>query len=163
MNTQSKTSKPKMSKLGTFSIIAITVLTFVQSAWTQSRADKIVSSYSKTEYRIKMRDGKELHTVVFAPKDQSKKYPIMMNRTPYSCRPYGKAMPSRIGPSKYLEDAGYIFVKQDVRGRWMSAGNYDNMRPHVKGDMAIDESSDTYDTIAWLLKNIKNNNGKVGI
>ena len=72
-------------------------------------------------------------------------------------------MPSRIGPSAYMEQEGYIFVKQDVRGRWMSEGKYDNMRPHVVGNQSIDESSDTYDTIEWLLKNVKGNNGKVGI
>lgn len=129
-----------------------------------TRSELIAKNYDKTEYRVQVRDGVKLHTVVFTPKDRSRKYPILMNRSPYSCRPYGKnVMPNRIGPSKYLEQAGYIFVKQDVRGRWMSEGKYDNMRPHVKGDQAIDESSDTYDTIEWLLKNIEGNNGKVGI
>ena len=129
----------------------------------QDRAAFIAANYEKTEYKIKVRDGVQLHTVVYTPKDKSKSYPIMMNRTPYSCRPYGKAFPSRLGPSSYMEKEGYIFVKQDVRGRWMSEGKYDNMRPHVVGNESIDESSDTYDTIEWLLKNVKGNNGKVGI
>ncbi len=111
-----------------------------------------------------MRDGKRLHTTIYAPRDQSQKYPIMVKRTPYSNQPYGaERYPGRIGPSKYLEDSGFIFVLQDVRGRWMSEGQYDNMRPHVAGDANIDESSDTYDTIEWLLKNIKNHNGRVGM
>ena len=136
---------------------------FVGLSSGQTRESYISENYSKSEHKIKVRDGVTLHTVVFAPKDQTKKYPIMMSRTPYSCRPYGKAMPGRIGPSETMEKEGYIFVKQDVRGRWMSEGKYDNMRPHIDGDMTIDESSDTYDTIAWLLKHVSNNNGKVGI
>lgn len=110
-----------------------------------------------------MRDGVLLHTTIYAPREKSRKYPIMMNRTPYSVQPYGDRSARRIGPSKYLEDSGFIFVRQDVRGRWMSEGQYDNMRPHVKGNDSIDESSDTYDTIEWLLKNVKNNNGRVGM
>ncbi|MEM1327269.1 MAG: CocE/NonD family hydrolase [Bacteroidota bacterium] len=113
-----------------------------------------------------MRDGVKLHTTVYTPKDQSKAYPMLMKRTPYSCRPYGEGnFPSRLGPNKYLMQDGYIFVYQDVRGRWNSEGDYDNMRPIIadkKGDQDIDESSDTYDTIDWLVKNIKNNNGRVG-
>lgn len=128
-----------------------------------NRAGNIQANYNKVEHRIKMRDGVELHTVVFAPKDQSQQFPIIMNRTPYSCAPYGPAMPRGIGPSAYLEHEGYIFVKQDVRGRWNSGGKYDNMRPNQIGKDVISESSDTYDTIEWLLKNVPNNNGKVGI
>jgi putative CocE/NonD family hydrolase len=88
----------------------------------------------------------------------------MINRTPYNVQPYEDTQyRGRIAPSKYMEDDGYIFVHQDVRGRWMSEGQYDNMRPHVPGDAEIDESSDTYDTIEWLLKNVEGNNGKAGI
>ena len=111
-----------------------------------------------------MRDGKTLHATIYAPRDTSKKYPIMISRTPYSSQPYGAdRFPARIGPSKYLEQSGFIFVKQDVRGRWNSEGNYDNMRPNVDDETQVDESSDTFDTIEWLLKNIPNHNGKVGI
>lgn len=120
--------------------------------------------YDKAEYQIPMRDGIKLHTTVFTPKDQSKPYPFMMNRTPYSSRPYGAdQFPGRIGPSVIMEREGYIFVKQDVRGRWMSEGKYDNMRPHIDGDDEIDESSDTFDTIEWLLENVENHNDKVGM
>ncbi len=120
--------------------------------------------YDKFEYRIETRDGTELFTAVYVPKDRSRTYPIVLRRTPYSCRPYGtRDFPQRIGPSRYMEEEGYIFACQDVRGRYMSEGLYDNMRPHVPGDTDIDESSDTYDTIEWLLQNVEGNNGKVGM
>ena len=129
-----------------------------------AQSPSLSQTYTKTEVRIPMRDGKMLHTVIYAPSDQTKQYPIMLNRTPYSCQPYGpNSFPQKIGPSRYLERDGFIFVKQDVRGRWMSEGDYDNMRPNVPGDLPVDESSDTFDTIEWLLKNVSNNNGKVGM
>ncbi|MEC9092876.1 MAG: CocE/NonD family hydrolase [Planctomycetota bacterium] len=137
---------------------------FGQQSAGQIRSDYVRENYTKSEYKIKVRDGVHLHTVVFTPQDRSRKYPILINRTPYSCRPYGRdQMPGRIGPSECMEREGYIFVKQDVRGRWMSEGKYDNMRPHVAGNRSIDESSDTYDSIEWLLNNIQGNNGKVGL
>ena len=144
-----------------FGWIFLTVSTLISpNLFSQS----ISNDYAKTEVSIPMRDGKRLHTIIYAPRDQSRKYPIMMKRTPYSVQPYGQGrFPGRIGPSTYLEQSGFIFVNQDVRGRWMSEGNYNNMRPHVDGDSAIDESSDTYDTIEWLLKNVRNNNGRVGM
>lgn len=124
--------------------------------------------YEKMEVYIPMRDGTRLFTSIYLPKDQSVKYPVLMQRTPYSARPYGEdAYKTSLGPSRYLMQDKYIFVYQDVRGRWMSEGDYDNMRPHIKGGKnkknEIDESSDTYDTIEWLLKNLKKRtNGKVG-
>ncbi|MEJ2311092.1 MAG: CocE/NonD family hydrolase [Gemmatimonadales bacterium] len=120
--------------------------------------------YEKREYRIEARDGVELYTAVYLPRDTTREYPILLRRTPYSCGPYGAdGFPRRIGPSGIMEDEGYIFACQDVRGRYMSEGQYDNMRPHVAGDSTIDESSDTYDTIDWLLANVPGNNGKVGM
>jgi len=121
--------------------------------------------YDKQEFEIEMRDGKTLFTQVYSPKDKSKKYPILLQRTCYSISPYGvDSFKTNLGPSKYLMEDGYIFVYQDVRGRYMSEGTFDNMRPNIKGNQKndIDESSDTYDTIDWLLKNIANTNGKVG-
>ncbi len=119
--------------------------------------------YTKHEYRIPVRDGIELHTTVYVPTDTTRTYPFLLNRTPYSCGPYGEDQyPPRVHPSPYLAEDGYIFVCQDVRGRFMSDGLYENMRPHVPGDGAIDESSDTYDTIEWLLANVAGHNGKVG-
>lgn len=127
-------------------------------------ANAIQRNYSKTEVRIPMRDGKTLHTTIYYPRDRSKKYPIMINRTPYSVQPYGpERYPFRVGPSSIMEAEGYIFVHQDVRGRWNSEGDYDNMRPNVDDEGVIDESSDTYDTIDWLVKNVNGNNGKVGM
>ncbi|MEM6515647.1 MAG: CocE/NonD family hydrolase [Bacteroidota bacterium] len=121
--------------------------------------------YSKKEVMIEMRDGIKLHTTIYAPKDTSKEYPILMMRTPYSCRPYGEDnFRGRIGPNQYLMQEGNIIVYQDVRGRWNSEGVYDNMRafiPNKKGKQT-DEASDTYDTIDWLIKNVDNNNGNVG-
>jgi putative CocE/NonD family hydrolase len=125
--------------------------------------DELPDLYTKHEHRIEMRDGTELFTAVYAPKDVSREYPIVLKRTPYSCRPYGDDLPDAIGPSRTMEGELYIFACQDVRGRWMSEGMYDNMRPHVPGELPIDESSDTYDTIDWLVENVPNNNGKVGM
>jgi putative CocE/NonD family hydrolase len=129
--------------------------------------DEIKAAYTKYEYRIAMRDGKKLFTAVFVPKDDAIQYPILMTRTPYKAGPYGADQyKSALGPSPLFSKAGYIFVYQDVRGRWMSEGEHVNMRPHnplKKAAQDIDESTDTYDTIDWLVKNIPNNNGKVGI
>lgn len=123
----------------------------------------VEQQYSKRSVQIKMRDGKQLYTTIYEPRDKSKTYPILMNRTPYSTRPYGDGYSRRIAPSRFMQEEGYIFVHQDVRGRWMSEGDYDNMRPNRDDPKLVDESSDTYDTIDWLIKNVEGNNGKVGI
>ncbi|WP_040282444.1 CocE/NonD family hydrolase [Psychroserpens damuponensis] len=130
-------------------------------------ADTFVKdNYTKTEVDIEMRDGIKLHTTIYAPKDTSETYPILMMRTPYSSRPYGEGkLKTKIGPNVHLMKEGNIIVYQDVRGRWMSEGVYDNMRayiPNKTDDSQIDESSDTYDTIDWLVNNVENNNGNVG-
>lgn len=133
---------------------------------TQS-AGHVETHYQKHEYRIPMRDGIELHTAVYTPRDNSHSYPFLMRRTPYSCRPYGEDQyPDNIGPNPELMKSGYIFVIQDVRGCYMSEGEFVNMRPHIDNKQAsndIDESSDTYDTIDWLVKHIPNNNNRVGM
>jgi putative CocE/NonD family hydrolase len=114
-----------------------------------------------------MRDGTKLFTAVYVPKDQSKKYPIMMDRTPYNVAPYGPDKYKKsLGPSPLFMYDGYIFVYQDVRGRWMSEGVFTEMTPEkevhkTKDD--TDEGTDTFDTIDWLLKNLPNNSGKVGV
>src|SRR5262249_14173080 len=94
-------------------------------------------------------------------------YPFLMDRTPYNVAPYGEDQyPARLGPSDEFERSGYIFVYQDVRGRWMSEGEFVEMRPHIdekKSQKDVDDSTDTYDTVEFLLKNVPNNNGKVGI
>ena len=125
----------------------------------------VKANYTKYEYRIPMRDGKKLLTSVYVPKDDSKKYPILLMRTPYSVRPYGvDQYRNDLGPSPFFGKSGYIFAYQDVRGRWMSEGDFVNMRPHNPGkkDTDIDESSDTWDTIEFLVKRVANNNGRVG-
>ncbi|QNL52635.1 CocE/NonD family hydrolase [Olivibacter sp. SDN3] len=114
-----------------------------------------------------MRDGVKLFTSIYIPKDKSKKYPFLINRTPYTVAPYGESeyKPS-LGPDPLFIREGYIFVYQDVRGKWMSEGTFEDIRPHIgnkNNNKQVDESSDTYDTIDWLLKNIDNNNGKAGI
>ena len=141
-------------------------LLFAQGTGDDKLAE-VKSQYTKYEYRIPMRDGKRLFTAVYVPKDQSQTYPILLTRTPYSVKPYGADQyRDTPGPSSLFAKAGYIFAFQDVRGRWMSEGEFVNMRPHnpaKKGPADIDESSDTYDTIDWLLKHVPNHNGKVGL
>ena len=142
---------------------------FAQAPAKQTDAelkDYIKANYTKYEYQIPMRDGVKLFTAVYVPKDDSQTYPMMLIRTPYSVAPYGvDKYPDNLQPGPAYVKAGYIFVYQDVRGRWMSEGEYVNIRPHnpaKKEPKDIDESSDTYDTIDWLVKNVKGNNGRVG-
>lgn len=125
----------------------------------------IKAAYTKYEYRIPMRDGKKLFTAVYVPKDDSKQYPILLMRTPYSVGPYGvDRYPEILRPGPHFSNAGYIFAYQDVRGRWMSEGEFDNMRPVKpnKGPKDTDETTDTFDTIEYLVKTVKGNNGRVG-
>jgi putative CocE/NonD family hydrolase len=122
--------------------------------------------YTKLELEIPMRDGATLFTIVYAPVDTSRAVPILMTRSPYGSAPYGPdAYPASLGPSPAYADAGYIFVYQDVRGRYRSGGTFVEMRPHqpAPGRRDVDESSDTYDTIAWLLKSDLRHNGRVGL
>jgi putative CocE/NonD family hydrolase len=149
-------------------ILAIVAVFSFAFAKAQSTSNYVKENYTKTVENISMRDGVNLYTVIYAPKDTSKEYPIMLQRTCYSVRPYGEnEYKNALGPNKFMMEEGYIFVYQDVRGRWMSEGDFDNMRPHIAGNDVnnkkdIDESSDTYDTIEWLINNVPNNNKKVG-
>lgn len=126
-------------------------------------------NFIKQEVYISMRDGVKLFTAIYIPKDATinNSYPFLMERTPYGCNPYGSnSFPRRLGPNTDLQKDKYIFVYQDVRGRYKSGGNFEEMTPAIekkKTKQEVDESSDTYDTVEWLLKNIKGNNGKVGI
>ena len=114
-----------------------------------------------------MRDGARLYTTVYVPKDTSQKYPFLLTRTPYSIAPYGvDNYRTSLGPSEHFEKEGFIFVNQDARGRYMSEREFLQVRPYYpnkKTNKDIDESTDTYDTIEWLLKNIPNNNGRAGM
>lgn len=122
----------------------------------------IKQNYTKNEVYIPMRDGTRLFTTIYTPKDKQIEYPILMIRTPYSVAPYGEQhYKIPLGPSKEYARDGFIFVYQDVRGKYMSEGTFVANRPlALKG--GIDESTDTYDTIDWLIKNIRSNK-KVGI
>ena len=149
-------------------VLAFPALRAQQPAAQAPTDDFVRSHYTKYEFRIPMRDGKRLFTSVYVPKDAAGgPYPFLMDRTPYSVAPYGEDQyPRRLGPSEEFEKSGYIFVYQDVRGRWMSEGEFQEMRPHIdekKSPQDVDDASDTYDTIEFLLKHVANNNGKVGI
>jgi putative CocE/NonD family hydrolase len=138
---------------------------FYVSVSAQEVAYDIEANYAKEEINITMRDGINLHTTIYSPKDKSKRYPILLKRTPYSCKPYGEnSFPTKLGPNPFTMEEGYIFVYQDVRGRWNSEGVYDNMRAYIPNKKAkqIDEASDTFDTIDWIVNNVDNTNGNVG-
>lgn len=152
-----------MKKIFYFLLLLLPVTLIAQnedSAW-------IVNNYTKKEIYIPMRDGIKLFTSIYIPKDKIEKHPILMTRTPYSCKPYGENNFDRIWYSyrkEYFKE-GYIIVTQDVRGRWMSEGIFKDVRPFNpnKTGKETDEASDTYDTIDWLIKNLDNNNGNVGV
>lgn len=142
---------------------------FVWAQTEQATPYQLKDYYDKVEFQIPMRDGVKLYTAVFIPKANQEKYPILMKRTPYSCAPYGaNAFPNILGPQgdhRFAKE-GYIFVCQDVRGRFMSEGSFTNMTPHrenKKSPKDIDESTDMYDSVEYLLKNLSNHNGRVGI
>ncbi|WP_285009423.1 CocE/NonD family hydrolase [Pedobacter faecalis] len=145
---------------------AMMLLQFSVSAQLSDSA-YVREHYVKIERQIPMRDGAKLFTSIYIPKDKSKKYPFLINRTPYTVAPYGEdKYKTSLGNYPAMMREGFIFVYQDVRGRWMSEGTFDDVRPHVANKRSkkdVDESSDTYDTIDWLLKNVSNNNGKAGI
>lgn len=137
------------------------------SAAKDPRVEFIRSHYTKLEYRIPMRDGVKLFTSLYVPADagSSRKYPFVILRTPYSVAPYGVDRYKERLATEAFEREGFIFVFQDVRGRYASEGEYVNMRPHKdeKGPKDIDESTDTYDTIEWLVKHVPESNGKAGM
>src|SRR5271165_6804512 len=155
-----------------FSVFAVLAAITLSQAAAQGKPDApppfdVREHYTKYEYSIPMRDGKKLFTAIYVPKDSSRSYPFLMDRTPYSVSPYGvDNYRTSVGPSESFEKSGYIFVYQDVRGRYMSEGTFIEMRPHIDNKTSkndVDDSTDTYDTIEWLLKNVPNNNGRVGI
>ncbi|MGZ3871898.1 MAG: CocE/NonD family hydrolase [Mucilaginibacter sp.] len=143
---------------------------FVPAMANAQNADSawFVNNYIKKEVSIPMRDGVKLFISAYLPKDNSEKHPILMERTPYSCAPYGKGQyrPFWVNHLMKYCRKGYIMVLADVRGRWMSEGEYMDVRPfnfNKKTNKDIDEASDAYDTIDWMVKNLENNNGKVGV
>jgi putative CocE/NonD family hydrolase len=156
-----------MRKLFLF-LIAIHFLVFAKAQNEQDSA-WISDNYIKKEVTIPMRDGVKLFAAMYIPKDATEKHPILLMRTPYSCSPYGE---NKFSPRLWLADwryfarENYAIVIEDVRGRWMSEGTFVDVRPFnpdKKTSQDIDEASDTYDTIDWLIKNMQNNNGNVGV
>ncbi len=142
--------------------------------WTGISAQNSLDSlwfrknYTKMEKMIPMRDGIKLFTSIYIPRDISSPHPIIMHRTPYSCRPYGSDDYAQYYNGYYRNylRSNYIIVTQDVRGKFMSEGDYVDIRPILtdrKSNRDTDDATDTYDTVDWLVNNLENNNGKVGI
>ena len=148
--------------------LLLIVLFFTANVSAQN-ADSIwfANNYSKKEVYIPMRDGMKLFTAVYTPNDNKEQHPFLITRTPYSCAPYGEDKYTTLWSTYKLKYAkeGYVFVFQDVRGRYMSEGVFEDVRPFNKNKKGkeIDEASDTYDMMDWLVKNIANNNGKAGV
>ena len=153
----------------TFTFICL-LFACATEGYAQTDTGFVRENYRKYEHRIPMRDGTKLFTIVYVPRDASAttKYPVLMQRTCYSIDPYGAdKYAARIAPSETMMREKYIVVYQDVRGRYMSEGTWTNMTPHIpkkdpKKDKSIDEASDTYDTVDWLVRNVPFNNGRVG-
>jgi len=139
----------------------------VGPASAQDPGAALRAGYVKREVMIPMRDGVRLFTSIYMPGDSTRRYPMMMRRTPYSCAPYGTDQPPGLGrqATRYVRER-YILVCQDVRGRYLSEGDYANVRPYLpvkRGNRDVDESTDTYDTVEWLTRNVTSSNGRVGI
>ena len=161
-----------MKKITTLFLLVI-IITSVKSQTTLNAigvnpdSAEILNSYYKIERMIPMRDGVKLFTSIYIPKDSTKKYPIMFTRTPYSCAPYGEKFKNVWSRNtKIYFEQKYIVVTQDVRGRYMSEGVFEDIRPYIENKKTkndVDEASDTYDAIDWMIKNIPTNNGNVGV
>ncbi len=157
-----------MKKISAFLVCITIVFSSCAQKNNEASAKFIRDNYTKIERMIPMRDGVKLFTSIYIPKDSSQKYPILMQRTPYSCEPYGedKYKMGKLGPNPLFTTEKYIFVYQDVRGRHESEGQFQEMTPAIDNKQSnkdVDESSDTYDAVDWLIKNISGNNGNVGI
>ncbi len=153
--------------LFSFSLLILFASFFYKADAQNKDSLYVAQHFTKHEYMIPMRDGIKLFTAVYSPKDTSENYPILFSRTPYRVYPYGaNKYKSELGPSTLFTHEKYIYIYQDVRGKFMSEGTYEDMRPYIpnkKSNKDIDESSDTYDTIDWLVKHVPHNNGKVGM
>lgn len=155
----------RMKKLRILTTIALLLIVANLMAQSRARLDSIVRQhYVKREVMIPMRDDVRLYTAIYEPRDSSRRHPVLINRTPYSCAPYGEDGIHRYvarEASRFFE-ARYIFVFQDVRGRHHSEGTFVQVRPLNKDKNGIDEATDTYDTVDWLIKNTFSN-GKAGV
>ena len=143
------------------------ISSYISFAQNSQDSSWIRDNFVKMERMIPMRDGTKLFTSIYVPKDNTEAHPILLNRTPYSCAPYGENNYRAFWNNhwRYYMREGYIIVIQDVRGRWMSEGEFVDVRPFNpnKKGTEFDEASDTYDAIDWLIKNIPHNNGRVGV
>ncbi|WP_165226259.1 CocE/NonD family hydrolase [Aquisphaera insulae] len=162
-----RSSRPfRIPALPLFVLLSGPLASMSTSTAAAQGVEYLKANYTKYEYRIPVRDGVKLFTAVYVPKDRTRTYPIMLCRTPYSVQPYGvDEYRDGLGPSELFARDGYIFAYQDVRGRWMSEGEFVNVRPQKDaktGPSDIDESTDTFDTIDWLVKNVPGHNGRVG-
>lgn len=150
-----------------FAVVLFVSQSLLLNAASVSDSLYMLNNYEKKEIYISMRDGVKLFTSIYIPKNTRGKNPILLTRTPYSSEPYGTSYRKfwKGHFDEYIKK-NYIMVVQDVRGRWMSDGTFENIRPltkYKKNPKATDESTDANDTIDWLVKNLKNNNGNVGV
>ena len=157
----------QFSNMRKFIIPALLLLALFAEAQNSQDSSWIRDNYYKIERMIPMRDGVKLFTSIYIPKDVTEKHPILLRRTPYSCAPYGEDKWEAFWNNhlRYYMREGYVIVKQDVRGRWMSEGEFVDVRPFNpnKTGTQTDEASDTYDAIDWLVKNVPSNNARVGV
>jgi uncharacterized protein len=147
-------------------IFLLIIILFLVPSLKAQEKNYVEAYYDKAEYQVEMRDGIKLYTIIYTPKDHSEAYPMLIQRTPYSIGPYGERMRGRLSANEKLEKDLYIFVFQDVRGKFMSEGEFVDMRPVLTAYASkedVDETTDTWDTVEWLINNIDNNNGRVGM
>lgn len=151
--------------------LAAAALCLAVAGFAQETDDEVMAwiraHYTKHEFQIPMRDGVRLYTAIYTPKDTTEKHPILLTRTPYSLRPYGvDQFGERLIGWKHFLKAGYIIAVQDVRGRWASEGEFVHVRPYIEnkaGPKDVDETTDTWDTIEWMIRNVPNHNGRAGM
>jgi len=145
------------------------ILTFIRDSIPPDETSviSIKARYNKQELYIPMRDGVKLFTSIYTPKDTSQAYPMLLMRTPYGTELQGQdSFTAYLSAYYRYTRENYILVFQDVRGRFLSEGQFEDIRPFnpdKKSDMDIDEASDTYDAVDWLVKNAPHNNGNMGV
>src|SRR5258708_12108785 len=153
---------------GVLILIGIGVLVVVSIGHAQEGEEKGKDwslLFDKAEVMIGARDGVKLHTEIYAPKGPKEALPIVLERTPYGLNDDEKGFSRKLGRYVEMIPDDYIFVFQDIRGRYGSERTFVMQRPvrDAKNLKAIDEGTDTYDTIDWLVKNVSRNNGRVGL
>jgi putative CocE/NonD family hydrolase len=158
---------PKHFPRGFFLLAAILIAFSYtpKSVFCQEKLRDHAEMFDKSEVMIPMRDGAKLHTEIYTPKNATEPLPMLFERTPYGVSAGSKAYSHLLSRYDDMMSDGYIFVFQDIRGRFGSEGKFVMLRPvHDPSDpKGVDESTDTYDTIDWLVKNVAHNNGRVGL